>query len=50
MANHSSIFAWKIIWTEEPDGLQSMGCKESGTTEQLTSPTPAVPAMEKTDL
>ena len=25
MANHSNIFAWKIPWTEEPDGLQSMG-------------------------
>ena len=24
MANHSSIFAWKIPWTEEPSGLQSM--------------------------
>ena len=24
-ANHSSIFAWKIPWTEEPSGLQSMG-------------------------
>ena len=21
MANHSSIFAWKMPWTEEPDGL-----------------------------
>ena len=25
MAPHSSILAWKIPWTEEPDGLQSMG-------------------------
>ena len=25
MANYSSIFAWKIPWTEEPDGLQLMG-------------------------
>ena len=23
-ANHSSIFAWKIPWTEEPSGLQSL--------------------------
>ena len=23
MATHSSIFAWKISWTEEPDGPQS---------------------------
>ena len=25
MATHSSILAWKISWTEEPRGLQSMG-------------------------
>ena len=35
MATHSSIFAWKIPWTEEPDGLQSVGSQESNTTEQL---------------
>ena len=27
-AIHSSILAWKIPWTEEPGGLQSMGSKE----------------------
>ena len=25
MAPHSSTLAWKILWTEEPSGLQSMG-------------------------
>ena len=25
MATHSSIFAWRIPWTEEPDGLQFIG-------------------------
>ena len=35
MVNHSSILGWKIPWTEEP-GLQSMGCKESGMTKELT--------------
>ena len=35
MAPHSSTFAWKIPWTEEPCGLQSMGSIESDTTEQL---------------
>ena len=25
MATHSSILAWKIPWTEQPGGLQSMG-------------------------
>ena len=33
MATYSSILAWKIPWTEEPDGLQSMGLQESDTTE-----------------
>ena len=36
MATHSSILAWRILQTEEPGGLQSMGCKESDTTEQLS--------------
>ena len=36
MATHSSILAWKIPWTEEPGGLQSMGSQRVGTTEQLT--------------
>ena len=35
MATHSSILAWKIPWTKEPGGLQSMGRKESDTTERL---------------
>ena len=30
MATHSSILAWKIPWTEEPDGLQSMGSQRAG--------------------
>ena len=25
MATHSTILAWRILWTEEPGGLQSMG-------------------------
>ena len=25
MATHSSVLAWRIPWTEEPEGLQSMG-------------------------
>ena len=25
LANHSSILAWRIPWTEEPGGLQSRG-------------------------
>ena len=33
MATHSSILAWKISWTEEPGGLQSMGSQRVGMTE-----------------
>ena len=33
MENHSSILIYKIPWTEEPGGLQSMGHRESDTTE-----------------
>ena len=29
-ATHSSIHAWKIPWTEEPGGLQSMGSQRVG--------------------
>ena len=38
MAPHSSTLAWKIPWTEEPGGLQSMGSEESDTTERLHFP------------
>ena len=40
-ATHSSIFAWRIPWTEEPGGLQSMGSQRVGhnqTTNTLVSP------------
>ena len=30
MATHSSILAWRIPWTEEADGLQSMGSQRAG--------------------
>ena len=35
MAIHSGVLAWRIPWTEEPGGLQSMGHKESDMTEGL---------------
>ena len=31
MANHSTILAWEIPWTEDPDRLQSMGSQNSQT-------------------
>ena len=33
MATYSSILAWRIPWTEEPGGLQSMGWQRVGQTE-----------------
>ena len=35
MATHSSILAWKIPWTEEPGGLQSMGSQRVDMTDAL---------------
>ena len=37
MATHTIIFAWRIPWTEEPGGLQSVGLQRIGqdlTTKQ----------------
>ena len=33
MATHSSILAWRILWTKEAGGLQATGLQESDTTE-----------------
>ena len=30
MATHSTILAWRIPWTEEPGGLQSLGSQRVG--------------------
>ena len=35
ISTHSSILAWRIPWTEEPGGLQTMGSQRD-TTERLT--------------
>ena len=40
MATHSSILAWRIPWTEEPGGLQSMGSqrvRHDGATDTFLS-------------
>ena len=41
MATCSSVFAWKIPWTEEPGGLQCIGSLESDTNERLSTHTHA---------
>ena len=38
MATHSSTLAWKIPWTEEPGGLQSMGSLRVGRLSNFTFP------------
>ena len=30
MASHSSVLSWRILWTEEPGGLQSIGLQRVG--------------------
>ena len=37
MAIHSSPLAWRIPWTGEPGGLQSLGSQESDTTERVST-------------
>ena len=37
MATHSGILAWRILWTEEPGGLQARGVAKSQTTERLNN-------------
>ena len=46
-AMHSSILAWKVSWTEEPGGLQSMGSQRVGTTEQRSAHTAAAAAASR---
>ena len=36
MATHANIIAWRIPWTEDPGGLQSMGLQSRTRLEQLT--------------
>ena len=36
MANYSSILAWKIPWTEGPDGLQFMGLQSRSRLKQFS--------------
>ena len=35
MATHSSILAWRIPWTEEPGGLQSIGLQKIWTQQSM---------------
>ena len=35
MATHSSTLAWRIPWTEEPGGLQSIGLQGDVTSQRV---------------
>ena len=43
--NHSSILAWRIPWTEEPGGLQSMGLQRVGHDSVTKLPPPHIIQM-----
>ena len=47
MAAHSCVLAWRIPWTEEPGGLQSMGSLKSQTRLSDFTFTFHFPALEK---
>ena len=42
MAMYSRILAWRIPWTEEPSRLQSLGSRESDTTDRLNHHHPSL--------
>ena len=53
MATHSSILAWKLLWTEEPGGLQGyrvQGYRESDMPEQLSMHTQSSECHKGQDL
>ena len=47
MATHSSILAWRIPWTEEPGGLQSMGSQSRIQLNTYTHTLPPAPQAIK---
>ena len=47
MAPHSSTLAWKIPWTEEPGGPQSMGSLRVGQDSATSLSLFSFPALEK---
>ena len=44
LATHSGILAWRILWTEQPGGLQAEGVAKSQTTERLNNNKPLPPS------
>ena len=50
MATHFSILAWRILWTEEPGWLQSIGHKESDRTEATEQTAHNNPLLNKSKI
>ena len=48
MATHFSILAWRIPWTEEPGGLQSVGRRRTDATAETPVLWPPHDSLEKT--
>ena len=42
MATRSSFLAWRIPWTEEPGGVQSIGSQRVGTAEEKEQAPPVI--------
>ena len=49
MATHSSVLAWEILWTEEPDGLQFMESKELDMIERPNNDNSIYPSPSSWD-
>ena len=50
MAIHSSILAWRIPWTEEPGGLQSIGSQRRTQLKRLSTHARTSKAAKKAGL
>ena len=47
MVTHSSILAQRVTWTEEADGLQSLGSQSWDTTEHMCNTASAIESSKK---
>ena len=50
MATHSSALAWRILWTEEPGGLQSTGSQNRTRLSAQCSPADSQPPLHASPL
>ena len=50
MATHSSILAWKIPWTEEPEGYSPWGCKDPDMTAHTHTCSPRLSPAQSAEV